>query len=115
MDADAGPIFCYWVGCALFVLAIESSRRSKISDSIDHLDPLDLVPYQPLVKQGLTNAFLMVGMGTILSFFMIESGVSIVVLFITSLFSVFAWIGLVLLCGVFEKNNVCEGSRIDTV
>jgi hypothetical protein len=108
-----GPIFCYWIACALVVLALESSRLSRISDSIDNLDPLDLVPYKPLVRQGLTNALLMVGMASILSFFLVEPGFSIVVVFLLSLFSVFAWIGLVLpLRGIRKKIKFAKAQEL---
>ena len=108
-----GPFFSYWVGCTLFVLLTESSRLSKISDSIDQLDPLNLDPYQPLVRQGLTNAILVVGMGTIMTFFLLEPGFSIFVVFIISTFSIYAWIGLMLpLRGIRKKIKFAKSEEL---
>lgn len=108
-----GPFFSYWVGCALFVLVMESSRLSKISDSIDQLDPLFLEPYQPLVRQGLANALLVVGMGTILSFFHIEPDFSIFIVATISLFSIYAWIGLMLpLRGIRKKIKFAKSQEL---
>jgi hypothetical protein len=44
----------WWIGCLCFVIVVESGRLSHLSDSIESIDLLDLLPYQPLIRQGLT-------------------------------------------------------------
>ena len=51
----------------------ESARLSRLSDNIESLDLLELLPYQPLIRQGLTNALLVIGMVSIMSLLGVES------------------------------------------
>ncbi len=99
-----GPLFSWWISCLLYVLIVESARLSRLSDSIDSIDPLDLSPYQPLIRQGLTNALLVVGLASIVSLFLLEPGFLKLMIQLTTLFAIFAWIGLMLpLRGIRRK------------
>ncbi|HIG43268.1 MAG: hypothetical protein ABGY96_26930 [bacterium] len=75
-----GPIFSGWISCLLVALAIESKRLSWLSNSVGSIDLLDLRPYRPLIRLGLTNVLLVVGLASILSLFLLEPG--FVILFI---------------------------------
>jgi hypothetical protein len=99
-----GPTFCGWMGCIFYVLVIESSRLSSLSNSITSIDLLDLQPYKPLIRQGLTNVLLVVGIASIVSLFLLEPGFDTLLFQLSILFSIFAWIGLMLpLRGIRRK------------
>jgi hypothetical protein len=66
-------LITWWIGCLVYVTVAESTRLSRLSDAITSLDLLDLTPYQALIRQGLTNALLMIGLGSVLSLLMVES------------------------------------------
>jgi hypothetical protein len=101
-----GPFTNWWMGCILFVLVVESRRLSELSDSIHSLDLLDLGPYQPLIRQGLTNALLVIGIVSVLSLFLMEPGFLLLMIQVFSVFAVFAWVGLMLpLRGIRRKIN----------
>jgi hypothetical protein len=108
-----GPIFCYCMGCLLYVLVVESLRLSKLSDSITSLDLLDLLPYKPLIRQGLTNALLVVGMSSVLSLFLLEPGYALLMFQILTVFAIFAWIGLMLpLRGIRKKISIAKQEEL---
>lgn len=103
-----GPLMCWWIGCLLYILVVGSLRLSKLSDSITSLDLLNLLPYKPLIRQGLTNVLLVVGMSSILSLFLFEPGFAWMIQILT-LFVVFAWVGLMLpLRGIREKIRLAK-------
>ena len=109
-----GPFFAWWMGCILYVLVVESTRLSQLSDSIHALDLLDLEPYQPLIRQGLTNALLLMGIVSILSLFMLEPGFLILMSLVCSVFILFAWIGLMLpLRGIRRKINSAKDEELN--
>jgi len=99
-----GPMFCGWMACLFYVLATESSRLSLLSKSIGQIDLLDLQPYKPLLRQGLTNVLLVVGIASICLLFLLEPGFVTLLTQLLVLFAVFAWIGLMLpLSGIRKK------------
>jgi hypothetical protein len=57
----------WWTGCLCYVIVAESKRLSRLSEGIESIDLLDLLPYQPLVRHGMTNALLLIGMASIAS------------------------------------------------
>jgi hypothetical protein len=59
--------FVWWFACLCHVSVVESVRLSRLSDKLESLDLFELGPYQPLVRQGLTNALLVIGMLSIMS------------------------------------------------
>jgi hypothetical protein len=109
-----GPFFSWWMSCLLYVLVVESSRLSRLSDSIAALDLLDLQPYQPLVRQGLTNALLVVvGMSSVLSLFLLEPSFGLLMFQILTVFAIFAWIGLMLpLRGIRRKISMAKEEEL---
>ncbi|MBQ75031.1 MAG: hypothetical protein CMQ20_08405 [Gammaproteobacteria bacterium] len=99
-----GVLFCWWMGCFLYVLVVESMRLSQLAESIGSIDLLDLSPYQPLINQGLTNALLVVGAASFLSLFLLEPGFVVLMIQISIVYAIFAWIGLMLpLHGIRSK------------
>ena len=88
--------FVYWIGCFNYVIVVESARLSRMSKSIEKLDLLDMWPYQPLIRQGLTNALLVFGMVSVLSLLGVESRYWPALLGFWIAFIVLAWIGLML-------------------
>jgi hypothetical protein len=109
-----GPLFAIWTACFLHVLITESARLSRLSEHIHTLDLLDLRPYRPLVRLGLTNALLVVGMASVLSLFLIEPGFGTFIAVMLALFSVHAWIGLMLpLRGIRKKISAAKEEELD--
>ncbi|MFT7128308.1 MAG: hypothetical protein ACI89U_000414 [Gammaproteobacteria bacterium] len=93
----SGPIFSALINCLLYVLGIESFCMSKLSENIQSLDLLDLTAYRRFVRQGLTNAFLVAGLASVLSLFLLEPGFGLLTIQLSILFTVLATIGLMLL------------------
>lgn len=109
-----GPFMSWWMGCLLYVLVVESLRLSKLSASITSLDLLDLLPYKPLIRQGLTNALLVVGMSSVLSLFLLEPGYALLMIQILTVFAIFAWIGLMLpLRGIRKNIRIAKEEELD--
>ncbi len=108
-----GVFMTWWIACLLYVLVVESLRLSKLSDSITSLDLLDLSPYKPLVRQGLGNALLVVGMASVLALFLLEPGFVLVMTQILTAFAIFAWIGLMLpLRGIRKKISIAKEEEL---
>jgi hypothetical protein len=106
--------FVYWLGCFNYVIVVESARLSRMSKSIETLDLLDMRPYQPLIRQGLTNALLVFGMVSVLSLLGVESRYwpALVGFWIT--FTVLAWIGLMLpLRGIRKKFRAAKDQELE--
>lgn len=106
--------FVWWVACSFYVVVVESARLSRLSDRFDNLDLLDLGPYQPLVRQGLINALLLIGGVSVMSLLGVDSryGSVLIVSWITSL--VLAWIGLMLpLRGIRRKIREAKDRELE--
>ena len=107
-------LMCWWVGCIGYVIVVESARLSRLSDAITTLDLLDLVPYRPLIRQGLTNALLVIGAVSLSSFFLVESryGPFLVGAWTGGL--ILAWTGLMFpLRGIRRKIKAAKQQELD--
>ena len=91
-----GPLFSLWLACLMYVMIAESARLSRLSDKISSLDLLELESYEPLVRLGLTNALLMLGVESIILLFLLEPGFGEFLTGMTILFAIYAWTGLML-------------------
>jgi hypothetical protein len=106
--------FVYWIGCFIYVIVVESTRLSRMSDSIETLDLLDMRPYQPLIRQGLTNALLVFGMVSVLSLLGVESRYWPALVGFWLTFTVLAWIGLMLpLRGIRRKFRAAKDQELE--
>ncbi len=106
--------FTWWIGCFCYVIVAESARLSRLSNSIVTLDLLDMRPYQPLVRQGLTNALVVIGMVSVLSLLGVESRYWPALVGFWIMFIVLAWIGLMLpLRGIRRKFKAAKGQELD--
>ncbi len=104
----------WWIGCLCYVIVAESARLSHLSDGIESIDLLDLLPYQPLIRQGLTNALLVIGTVSIMSLLAVESryGPMLAVLWI--MFVGLARTGMMLpLRGIRKKIRVAKDRELD--
>ena len=109
-----GPLFAVWTSSVLYVMLVESARLSKLSESIESLDLLDLRPYEPLTRLGLTNALLVVGMASVLSLFLMEPGFAFFIASMLLMFTVYAWVGLMLpLRGIRKKISSAKDVELD--
>ena len=106
--------FVWWLGCLSLVTVVESVRLSRLSDSIAALDLLDLDPYQPLIRQGLTNALLIIGVVSVMSLLGIDSRYWPALVGFWVMFTVLAWVGLMLpLRGIRRKIRAAKLEEID--
>ena len=109
-----GPFFWWWGACLFYVITVESLRLSRLSKRLGTIDLFDLQPFQPLVRQGLTNAFLVLGLASVASLFMLESGFATMMVRIWVTSVVFAWIGLMLpLRGVRTRIRATKAAELD--
>jgi hypothetical protein len=106
--------FAWWLACSCYVVVVESARLSRLSEEFDSLDLLDLAPYQPLVRQGLINALLLIGGVSVMSLLGVESryGTVLAGFWITSI--LLAWVGLMLpLRGIRRKIREAKDRELD--
>lgn len=88
--------FVWWMSCFSYVIVVESARLSRLSNNFSSPDLLNLDPYRPLVRQGLTNALLVIGMVSVLSLLGVESRYFAVLAGFWIVSIIFAWIGMML-------------------
>ena len=106
--------FVWWIGCFIYVIVVESARLSRMSGSIERLDLLDMRPYKPLIRQGLTNALLVFGMVSVISLLGVESRYWPALVGFWIVFTLLAWIGLMLpLRGIRKKFRVAKKQELD--
>ena len=85
-----------------------------MSNNIETLDLLDMQPYQPLIRQGLTNALLVIGMVSVISLLGVESRYWPTLVGYWIGFTVLAWIGLMLpLRGIRNKFRLTKNKQLD--
>jgi hypothetical protein len=106
--------FAWWIGCFCFVTGVESARLSRLSEAIESLDLLDLRPYEPLIRQGLTNALLVIGVVSVLSLLAVESRYWPLLIIFWVAFIAIAWLGLMLpLRGIRKKIRTAKQRELD--
>jgi hypothetical protein len=84
------------MSCFSYVILVESARLSKLSNTFPSPDLLNLDPYRPLVRQGLTNALLVIGMASVLSLLGVESRYFAVLAGFWIMSVLLAWTGMML-------------------
>jgi hypothetical protein len=105
--------FNWWTGCFAYVMVMESTRLSRLSSAIKAVDLLDLQPYQPLIRQGLTNALLMIGLVSVTSLLVVESRYAAMLVSAWITCTLFAWMGLILpLRGIRSKVRAAREAEL---
>lgn len=69
-----GPVIGWWLGRFVFSVVAESGRLSRASRHLAPIDLLDLRPLAPFARQGLANAFWMVGFFSITALLVLDLG-----------------------------------------
>ncbi len=109
-----GPFFWWWGACLFYIITADSVRLSRLSRNLGEIDLFDPRPFQPLIRQGLTNAILVIGLASVASLFMLESGFAAMMVRIWVASVVFAWIGLMLpLRGVRARIRTAKAAELD--
>lgn len=107
-------LFSWWIGCFCYVTVAESARLSRLLEGIEVLDVLDLDPYRPLIRQGLTNALLVVGVVSVLSLLAVESRYWPLLVIFWIAFIAIAWLGLMLpLRSIRKKIRAAKEQELD--
>lgn len=69
--SPAMNLWAWWLGYAVVTV---SMRMSRLAKKLNRIDLLDLSPLAPFTRQGLTNALLVIGVLSIYSLMMLETG-----------------------------------------
>ena len=104
----------WWLACLCLVSVVESVRLSRLSEQIGSLDILELRPYRPLIRQGLTNALLVIGIVSVMSLLAVESRYWPILVGFWIGFTILAWAGMMLpLRGIRKKIRVAKNEELD--
>ena len=107
-------IFVWWIGCFCYVTVVESARLSRLSEAVESVDLLELGPFQPLIRQGLTNALLVIGAASVLSLLAVESRYWPLLVIFWIAFIAIAWLGLILpLRSIRKKIRAAKERELD--
>lgn len=79
-----GPVMGVGLVWLAYAISAVSLRMSRIAQRLSHIDLLDLTPLAPFAQQGLTNALLLVGVLSVASLMMLESGFMMLMIVIGS-------------------------------
>ncbi len=69
--SPAANLWTWWLGYAVVTVSI---RMSRLARKLNRIDLLDLSPLAPFTQQGLTNALLVIGLLSINSLMLLETG-----------------------------------------
>ncbi len=69
-----GPVIFVWQIWLVYAVVTVSVRMSRIAKKLSHIDLFDLTPLAPFTHLGLTNALLLIGLLSIWSLMMLETG-----------------------------------------
>lgn len=89
-----GPVMGIGLAWLAYAITAVSLRMSRIAQQLNRIDLLDLTPLAPFAQQGLTNALLLVGVLSVASLMMLESGFMMLMMVIGSSTLVFAVLAL---------------------
>jgi hypothetical protein len=76
------PMILVWQSWLVYAVVIVSLRMSHVAKKLSHIDLLDLTPLTPFTHLGLTNALLLIGLLSIWSLMMLETGFGQIMIFI---------------------------------
>jgi hypothetical protein len=68
------PAVTWWVWWLGYAVVTVSVRMSRLARKLNRIELLDLSPLAPFTQQGLTNALLVIGLLSIYSLMMLETG-----------------------------------------
>ena len=89
-----GPVMGIGLAWLAYAITAVSLRMSRIAKQLNRIDLLDLAPLAPFAQQGLTNALLLVGVLSVASLMMLETGFMMLMMVIGSSTLVFAVLAL---------------------
>jgi hypothetical protein len=76
------PIILVWQAWLVYAVVIISLSMSRVAKKLSHIDLLDLTPLTPFTHLGLTNALLLIGVLSIWSLMMLETGFGLIIIFL---------------------------------
>ena len=68
------PVILVWQSWLVYAVVMVSLHMSRVAKKLSHIDLLDLTPLAPFTHLGLTNALLLIGLLSIWSLMMLETG-----------------------------------------
>lgn len=105
-----GPVINVWQLWLIYAVVAVSVRMSRIAKELSHVDLLDLAPLAPFTHLGLTNALLLIGLLSIWSLTMLETGFGQVMILIGGVTLVLTVLVLLLpVRGVHKR--ICEAKE----
>ena len=69
-----GPVTGIGLAWLVYAITVVSLRMSRIAQRLSRIDLLDLTPLAPFAQQGLSNALLLIGVLSVASLMMLETG-----------------------------------------
>jgi hypothetical protein len=110
------PVIGWWIGRFIFSVVAESSRLSRASRHLAPIGLLDLRPLAPFARQGLANAFWLVGLFSITALLVLDVGFVAVVAWAGTLMLAVAIASLVLpVRGVHQRIREQKKAELDRV
>ena len=106
-----GPVAGIGLAWLVYAISAVSIRMSGIAQRLSRIDLLDLTPLAPFAQQGLSNALLLVGVLSVSSLMMLESGFMMLMLVMGSSTLVLA--ALALLAPVRGVHRRVRGAKQD--
>lgn len=76
------PVILVWQSWLVYAVVVVSLRMSRVAKKLSHIDLRDLTPLAPFTHLGLTNALLLIGLLSIWSLMMLETGFGQVMTFV---------------------------------
>jgi hypothetical protein len=110
------PVIGWWLGRIIYAVIAESSRLSRASRHLTAIDLLDLRALAPFTRQGLANAFWVVGLFSISALLLLEVGFLALVAQAGTLTLAVAMVSLVLpVRGVHRRIRAEKEAELDRV
>ena len=76
------PVILVWQSWLVYAVVIVSVQMSRVAKKLSHIDLLDLTSLAPFTHLGLTNALLLIGLLSIWSLMMLETGFGLIMILI---------------------------------
>jgi hypothetical protein len=110
------PAVNVWVWWLVYVVVAVSLRLSRLARKLSRIDLLDLSPLSPFTRQGLTNALAVIGLLSISSLMLLETGLGRIVAGMGGATLVVATLALLApVGGVHQRIRLAKQAELDRV
>ena len=111
-----GPVIGIWIAWFIYSLVQESRRLSDAARLLAPIDLLDLAPLAPFTRQALTHALLTIGLLALFGLFVVDQGITPIILIMALLTLVLATGSLLLpMRGVRDRIAAAKAAELDWI